>query len=177
MHCGRRWRIRPVHAGLGLLPTGRRTTGTLERRLEELHPDQWPTERFWVTAVRLTDGRRVVLGRDDIAATAARAVRASCAVPARYQPVGIGSHRYVDGGVHSSTNADLAGPPAFDLVVISSAMTVSGRTPGRSLRVLRRGWMSQPARYGGGRDPSAGLGGAGCATRRRNGRPHGHRAR
>ena len=132
------WRARPVHAGVGLIPAGRATTEALERRLAELHPLRWPAGRFWVTAVRLTDGRRAVFGRDDAAVTAARAVRASCAVPGRYRPVTVGGHRYVDGGVESSTNADLAGPPAFDLVVVSSAMTGPstgpGRGPGAALR-------------------------------------------
>lgn len=135
------WRARPVHAGVGLIPAGRATTEALERRLTELHPGRWPTERFWVTAVRLADGRRAVFGRDDAAVAAARAVRASCAVPGRYRPVTVRGHRYVDGGVESSTNADLAGPPAFDLVVVSSAMTGPGMGPVRGRRALRRRLM------------------------------------
>ncbi len=123
------WEARPLHAAVGLLPRGTRTTEALQRRLEELHPEPWPEQRFWATAVRLSDGERVVFGRDDVEVTAAEAVRASCAVPTRYEPVTVAGRRYVDGGVHSYTNADLAGPPAFDLVVVSSVM--SG-TPGWS---------------------------------------------
>ena len=137
------WRVRPVHAGVGLIPAGRATTEALERRLAELHPGRWPAERFWVTAVRLADGRRAVFGRDDAAVTAARAVRTSCAVPGRYQPVTVGGHRYVDGGVESSTNADLAGPPAFDLVVVSSAMTGPGTGRSRGPGALRRRLMER----------------------------------
>lgn len=137
------WRVRPVHAGVGLIPAGRATTETLERRLAELHPGWWPAERFWVTAVRLADGRRAVFGRDDAAVAAAKAVRASCAVPGRYQPVTVGGHRYVDGGVESSTNADLAGPPAFDLVVVSSAMTGPDIGPARGPGALRRRLMGR----------------------------------
>lgn len=140
------WRMRPIHAGVGLVPAGRATTEALERRLAELHPDRWPAERFWVTAVRLSDGRRVVFGRDDAAVTAARAVRASCAVPGRHQPVTVGGHRCVDGGVESSTNADLAGPPAFDLVVVSSAMTgPTRRRPGRGVQDLMRRRLGREA--------------------------------
>lgn len=117
------WRIRPLHAAVGLLPAGKRTAQALEQRLREMHPDMWPKSPLWVTAVRLDDGRRVVFGRDDLEVTAARAVRASCAVPARYEPVTVGEREYVDGGLHSATNADLAGPPAFDAVVVSSAMS------------------------------------------------------
>jgi len=36
------------------------------------------------------------------------AVAASCAVPGIWPPVTIGDRRYVDGGIRSSTNADLA---------------------------------------------------------------------
>ncbi len=117
------WQTRPLHAAVGLLPRGTRTTEALQQRMAELHPEPWPAQPFWVTAVRLSDGERVVFGRDDIQATAAEAVRASCAVPVMFEPVAVDGRRYVDGGVHSYTNADLMGPPAFDLVVVSSPMS------------------------------------------------------
>jgi NTE family protein len=37
-----------------------------------------------------------------------RAVASSCAVPGVYPPVTIGGRRYMDGGIRSETNADLA---------------------------------------------------------------------
>ena len=117
------WQPRPLHAAVGLLPRGTRTTEALQQRMAELHPEPWPEQRFWVTAVRLSDGERVVFGRDDLQATAAEAVRASCAVPVLFEPVDVDGQRYVDGGVHSYTNADLMGPPAYDLVVVSSPMS------------------------------------------------------
>ena len=91
--------------------------------MAELHPEPWPEQPFWVAAVRLSDGERVVFGRDDLRATAAEAVRASCAVPVLFEPVTLDGRQYVDGGVHSYTNVDLMGPPAFDLVVVSSPMS------------------------------------------------------
>ena len=115
--------VRPLHAAVGLLPRGTRTTEALEQRMAELHPEPWPARRFWAAAVRLSDGERVVFGRDDVQTTAAEAVRASCAVPIRYEPVTVDGRRYVDGGVHSYTNADLMGPPAFDVVIVSSPMS------------------------------------------------------
>ena len=117
------WQARPLHAAVGLLPRGARTTESLQRRMAELHPEPWPEAHFWVPAVRLSDGERVVFGRDDLQATAAEAVRASCAVPVRFEPVAVDGKRYIDGGLHSYTNADLMGPPAFDLVVVSSPMS------------------------------------------------------
>ena len=117
------WQLRPVHAAVGLMPRGVRTTDALEQWLSEMHPDPWPTQRFWVPVVRLDNGRRVVFGRDDVQTTAARAVRATCAVPALHEPVTVGGNHYVDGAIHSATNADLAGPPDFDAVVVSSMMS------------------------------------------------------
>ena len=117
------WQARPLHAAVGLLPRGTRTTEALQQRMAELHPEPWPADRFWVPVVRLSDGERVVFGRDDLQATAAEAVRASCAVPVLFEPVAVDGKRYIDGGLHSYTNADLMGPPAFDLVVVSSPMS------------------------------------------------------
>jgi NTE family protein len=54
----------------------------------------------------------------------ASAVAASCAIPAYFTPVDIGGTSYVDGGVHSPTNADLLAPCDLDLVVVSSPMSV-----------------------------------------------------
>ena len=53
------------------------------------------------------------------------AVAASCAIPAFFAPVSIDGVRYVDGGVHSPTNADLVADLGFDLVVISSPMSIA----------------------------------------------------
>ena len=141
------WQARPLHAAVGLLPRGTRTTEALQQRLAELHPEPWPAERFWVTAVRLSDGQRVVFGRDDLQATAAEAVRASCAIPALYEPVTLDGRRYIDGGLHSYTNADLMGPPAFDLVVVSSVMSSGPGWP-RVRGALSEAWTSALAGLG-----------------------------
>lgn len=143
------WRIRPVHAALGLLPPGRQSNETFGRSMDELSDRIWPSGRLWVTAVRLSDGHRVVFGRDDLRATVGQALRASCAVPLRYQPVSIGRSRYIDGGVHSSTNADLVAALAFDLVVISSAMTGQRRAAiGQRMRRCLAGEVADIRRQG-----------------------------
>ena len=141
------WQARPLHAAVGLLPRGTRTTEALQQRMAELHPEPWPAARFWVPAVRLSDGERVVFGRDDLQATAAEAVRASCAVPVLFEPVTVDGRRYIDGGLHSYTNADLMGPPAFDLVVVSSPM--SGTAGWSTVRgALSEAWTSTRAGVG-----------------------------
>jgi NTE family protein len=51
------------------------------------------------------------------------AVAASCAVPGYFAPVRIGGHTYVDGGVHSPTNAALLRRCGLDLAIIISPMS------------------------------------------------------
>jgi NTE family protein len=51
------------------------------------------------------------------------AVGASCAVPGVWAPVTIGDRRYIDGGVRSPVNADLAA--GYDRVVILAPVTAS----------------------------------------------------
>jgi NTE family protein len=90
-------------------PTRRRV---IERRLPS---QEWPATRLVVTAVDAVTG--------DLAAFEASsgvslvdAVAASCAVPGVWPPVTIGDHRYVDGGVRSIANADLAA--GHDVIVV-----------------------------------------------------------
>lgn len=137
------WRFRPVHAVIGLLPAGTLSGVRLEQRMNEFHPERWTDAPTWIPAVRLEDGRRVVFGRDDADATVGQAIRASCSVPGLYQPAPIGKSRYVDGGVHSSTNADLLAPLGFDLVIISSAMTAVPDEVGLSAGRPTRSWMAR----------------------------------
>ncbi len=90
---------------------GRSPGGTGGRRRPPVrHPAMgWTASgRTWIIAVDYDSGRRVVFGRGDAPpATLPDAVAASCSVPVWYRPTVIGGRRYVDGGVHSGTNADL----------------------------------------------------------------------
>src|SRR5437763_1833905 len=54
----------------------------------------------------------------------ARAVAASCAIPGYFHPVEINGEVYVDGGVHSPTNAGVLRGHELDLVLVSSPMSV-----------------------------------------------------
>jgi NTE family protein len=60
-----------------------------------------------VTAVEASTGEFTPFDRDS-GVPLLQAVAASCAVPGVYPPVTIGGRRYVDGGMRSATNADLA---------------------------------------------------------------------
>lgn len=124
--------IRPVRFATALLPPGRVRTDTIGDRPAELHQGVWPADPLWITAVRLSDGELVVFGRDRADISVAAATEASSAIPAFFRPVMIDGDRYVDGGVHSCSNADLLVDEDLDLVVIVSPMS------GRSLSAMSR---------------------------------------
>jgi NTE family protein len=65
--------------------------------------------RLRVVTVDRSNGRRVVFGAPGAPdATVAQAVQASCSVPWIFAPVKIDGREYVDGGVWSNTNLDVA---------------------------------------------------------------------
>jgi NTE family protein len=89
-----------------------------ERRLPEELAPEWPSHPLWLTAVDINTGRRIVLGRPGAPEVPlATAVLASCAIPGFYPPVKVGRYTLVDGGVHSSTNLDLAAKFGCDLII------------------------------------------------------------
>jgi NTE family protein len=143
------WWNRPGIVLAGAIPAGRVPTDWVSAGIRVLYGDEWSDRPLWIAAVRLSDGRRVVFGRDGAAnPPVADAVAASCAIPGFFEPVTIDGERYVDGGAHSPTNADLvlhwspsqAPAPAaavgkaaaaratedLDLVVVSSPMSIGG---------------------------------------------------
>jgi NTE family protein len=67
----------------------------------------WPERRLLITAVDVDSGEFRVFDRD-AGVDLASAVAASCAVPGIFPPVTIDGHRYMDGGMRSVANADLA---------------------------------------------------------------------
>lgn len=122
---GRPWDLRPFKTAAGLLPPGRVSTDFIGDRIRRTHDAPWPEAPTWICAVRLADGQRVVFGRDIHDAHIATAVEASSSIPGFFAPVDHGPHTYVDGGVHSPTNADLVAGLGFDLVVVSSPMSAT----------------------------------------------------
>jgi NTE family protein len=119
----RPWRFRPFLAVAGLLPTGQVPTALIGDRIRATHDDPWPDRPTWICAVRMPEGRLEVFGRDVTDADLATAVEASSAIPGYFAPVVHRGATYVDGGVHSPTNADLAVGLGFDIVVVSSPMS------------------------------------------------------
>jgi NTE family protein len=94
-------------------------TPTEEERLHiigsRLVGAEWPDRRLVVTAVDAHTGEFHAFDRDS-GVPLVQAVAASCAVPGVYPPVTIDGRRYVDGGMRSPANADLA--DGYDRVVV-----------------------------------------------------------
>lgn len=67
----------------------------------------WPERTLRLTAIDVATGERVVVERDS-GVDLVDAVAASCAVPGAWPPVTIGDRRYMDGGIGSSVNLDVA---------------------------------------------------------------------
>ena len=63
---------------------------------------------------------------------------ASCAIPGYFRPVTIEGTEYVDGGVHSATNADVLRSEGLDLVVIVSSMSAAHGSANGADGLLRR---------------------------------------
>jgi NTE family protein len=111
------------------LTTGRLDVNFIAERVRRWHGTAWPAARLWIVAVRRRDGHRVVFGSPGApAADIGSAVAASCAIPAYFTPIRIDGVDYIDGGVHSPTNADLLAGYDLDLVVVSSPMSVDVRS-------------------------------------------------
>lgn len=112
-----------------LVPNGRIDISPVAELLDDLAPAAWP-RGLWICAVRRNDGRRVVFGRGRSPhVSLSRAVAASCAIPGVFTPVRAGDIDYIDGGVHSPTNADVLRTEDIDLVVAISPLSAAhGRT-------------------------------------------------
>jgi NTE family protein len=130
--------FRPEVAAATLAPRGQVDISARAKGLDELIGSRWP-DGLRICAVRRPDGARVVFGRPGSPASRlADAVLASCAIPAYFRPVSIGGTEYIDGGVHSVTNADVLRSELLDLVVIVSSMSAAhGRAHGAD-GLLRR---------------------------------------
>lgn len=82
----------------------RRRREVIEARLPS---HDWPSRDIRIVAVDAATGEeRIFTAADGVALV--DAVAASCAVPGIWPPVTIDGRRYVDGGIRTSTNVDLA---------------------------------------------------------------------
>ncbi|MGH2858469.1 MAG: patatin-like phospholipase family protein [Solirubrobacteraceae bacterium] len=121
--------ISAVDVVLGLaevLPTGLYRGDGIERYVREILSGEGRTDSFaelkrelYLAATDLDSCERVVFGSEgwsDVAIS--RAVSASSALPMIYRPVRIGDREYVDGGIVSTTNLDIAVHAGAKLIVV-----------------------------------------------------------
>lgn len=80
----------------------------------------WPERALKVTAVDTADGKFVAFDRDS-GVPLVKAVASSCAVPLVWPPVTIDGRRYMDGGMRSVANVDLAA--GYSRVVVVAPLT------------------------------------------------------
>jgi len=96
-----------------------------------LHPRQdWPAKPLALVAVDVLTGETRMFDRRS-GVGLADAVAASCAVPGIWPPVNIDGRQYMDGGIRSSSNADLAERSSG--VIIVSPLGANRGIPGRTL--------------------------------------------
>jgi NTE family protein len=69
--------------------------------------DSWPSRQYICTAVDALTGA-FQPWTNESGVPLSRAVASSCSVPGIYPPITINGRRYIDGGMRSATNADLA---------------------------------------------------------------------
>ncbi|MEU8092012.1 patatin-like phospholipase family protein [Micromonospora chalcea] len=125
-----------ARARIGAMALSARTPSEQSRRAviaARLPSSDWPAARLLVTAVNAASGEFVVFDADS-GASLVDAVGASCAVPGVWPPVTIGDRRFVDGGVRSPVNADLAAG-CERVVVLAPTRAAVGPMPRLSAQV------------------------------------------
>jgi NTE family protein len=108
------------------LPTGLYTADGLERYVREVLSEGGRSDDFrrlgcelYLAGTDIDSCERVVFGADGFEdVPISRAVAASCAVPMVYKPVEIKDRVYVDGGLVSTTNIDIAIDAGAKFVVV-----------------------------------------------------------
>ncbi|OIK25141.1 patatin-like phospholipase family protein [Streptomyces malaysiense] len=109
-----------LRSAVGRVALAARTVGEPERLavIESRLPDHgWPKRALKLVAVDAETGDPRVFDRDS-GVPLVDAVAASCAVPGVWPPVTIAGRRYIDGGIRSVANADLATGATRVLVLV-----------------------------------------------------------
>jgi NTE family protein len=128
-----------ARARLGRAALRARTVPEAERRAviaRRVPTEQWPRRRLLITAVNAETGAVAVFDRDS-GVSLVDAVAASCAVPLVWPPMTIDGQRYVDGGVRSVANVDLA--QGRERVVVIAPITAGRRADRPAAQVAALG--------------------------------------
>jgi NTE family protein len=137
---------RTAGARIGRLALAARTMPEAERRAvieSRLPTREWPEGRLLVTAVDAATGEFVTFDRDS-GVPLVDAVAASCAVPGVWPPVMIDGRRYIDGGVRSTANVDVAAD-CERIVVLAPIPGGGGAVPSVARQVRRLSGASRVA--------------------------------
>ena len=121
-----------ARARIGRWALAARTMPEADRRTvfeARLPAGGWPAKMLMVTAVDTRTGEFVVFDSAG-EASLVDAVGASCAVPGVWPPVTIGNRRFMDGGVRSVANADLAASYQRVVIVAPVAQGIGPVMPG-----------------------------------------------
>ncbi|OBA57493.1 patatin [Mycobacterium sp. 1100029.7] len=108
---------------IGAIALGTDTVAEAVRRrvIEQRLPSHdWPARVLRITAIDTATGDLVIFDAGS-GVPLVDAVAASCAVPGAWPPVTIGDQRYMDGGIASSVNLDVAGDCDAAVVLIPAA--------------------------------------------------------
>ncbi|MBV8292912.1 MAG: patatin-like phospholipase family protein [Mycobacterium sp.] len=89
---------------------------------QRLPTHAWPDRVLRVTAIDTATGELVVFERDS-GVDLVDAVAASCAVPGVWPPVTIGDRRFMDGGIGSTINLDVADDCDVDVVLVPAGVS------------------------------------------------------
>jgi NTE family protein len=120
-----------ARARLGRAALRAKTVPEAQRRdviASRLPTREWPRQRLLITAVNAETGAAIVFDRDS-GVSLVDAVAASCAVPLVWPPITINGQRYIDGGVRSVANVDLA--KGYERVVVIAPLTAAPRRANR----------------------------------------------
>lgn len=107
-------------ARVGAMALAAPTASEADRRAivaRRLPSHEWPERPLIVTAIDVESGAFTTFDRSS-GVPLVDAIAASCAVPGIWPPVTIAGRRYMDGGVRSTTNVDLAAGHDVVLVVV-----------------------------------------------------------
>lgn len=129
-----------ARASLGAMALEAKTVTEKERMKiirARLPENEWPERSLLIPAVDAYTGEAVIFDRTS-GVTLAQAVAASCAVPGVWPPVTIGRSRFIDGGVRSNANADLAAGLDRVLIITPSAHALAAQGLRRQVAALRQ---------------------------------------
>jgi NTE family protein len=106
------------------------------RSFASLPDGAWPERGFACTAVDAITGEFQLWTRES-GVGVTRAVASSCSVPGVYPPITLNGRRYIDGGMRSATNADMA--KGHERVVVVAIRVGAGSPLDAEIEALRAG--------------------------------------